>query len=198
MRREEREATLAELESQKRELQLTSPQLSEALSALEERMEELVTAQDQQAQLEEELTTAKEQAAQLTKGQQELIGKVGQRAEQESHFRVLSTISFLFLSFFLLLSLLFLSPFFLPSSSPLSSFLPSPCLQLREVGIKHRNRCNASLKVIDQNKQEIAELKERVQGTTKDSFGKAQGALRAARTRIQTITSDKDQVRRRG
>lgn len=36
-------------------------------------------------------------------------------------------------------------------------------LQLREVGIKHRNRCNASLKVIDHNKAEIAELKKKLE-----------------------------------
>ena len=32
-------------------------------------------------------------------------------------------------------------------------------LQLREVGIKHRNRCNNSLKVIEQQKTEIENLK---------------------------------------
>ncbi len=36
-------------------------------------------------------------------------------------------------------------------------------MQLREVGIKHRNRCNASLKVIEQNKLEIAELKKKLE-----------------------------------
>lgn len=31
------------------------------------------------------------------------------------------------------------------------------------MGIKHRNRCNASLKVIEQNKAEIADLKQKLE-----------------------------------
>lgn len=38
-------------------------------------------------------------------------------------------------------------------------------LQLRQVGIKHRNRCNASLEIIEKNKVEMAELRRKLEET---------------------------------
>lgn len=64
-------------------------------------------------------------------------------------------------------------------------------LQLREVGVKHRNRSNASLKVIEKNKEEIAELKKKLEDAPAASEPSSAAANElAARTEVRSYSSN--------
>ena len=70
---------------------------------------------------------------------------------------------------------------------------------MHRVGVKGRSTYGEGqcvlypLQELEKSRQEVERVQAELQ-TTKESFSKAQATIRAARTRIHTITSDKDQV----